>query len=78
MSHKTYQGGGCNHGIEETALGVLAGLCLKALGLATFFTVGKDEVRQWLVRKDSPAPVARRGHSFRPAAGFYPGGTNEI
>ena len=45
-------------GIEEPALGVLAGLCLKALGLVSFFTVGKDEVRQWLVRKDSPAPVA--------------------
>jgi hypothetical protein len=45
-------------GIEEPALGVLAGLCLKALGLISFFTVGKDEVRQWLVRKDSPAPVA--------------------
>lgn len=45
-------------GIEEPALGVLAGLCLKALGLVSFFTVGKDEVRQWLVRKNSPAPVA--------------------
>ena len=45
-------------GIEKPALGVLAGLCLKALGLVSFFTVGKDEVRQWLVRKDSPAPVA--------------------
>ncbi len=45
-------------GIKEPALGVLAGLCLKALGLVSFFTVGKDEVRQWLVRKDSPAPVA--------------------
>ncbi len=45
-------------GIEEPALGVLAGLCLNALGLISFFTVGKDEVRQWLVRKDSPAPVA--------------------
>ncbi len=33
-------------------------LCLKALGLISFFTVGKDEVRQWLVRRDSPAPVA--------------------
>ncbi|MGB3224979.1 MAG: redox-regulated ATPase YchF [Desulforhopalus sp.] len=45
-------------GIEEPALGVMTRLCLKALGLISFFTVGKDEVRQWLVRKDSPAPVA--------------------
>lgn len=45
-------------GIEEPALGILTGLCLKALGLISFFTVGKDEVRQWLVRHGSPAPVA--------------------
>lgn len=45
-------------GIQETALGVLTRLCLKALGLISFFTVGTDEVRQWLVRKGSPAPVA--------------------
>ena len=36
----------------------MTGLCLKALGLISFFTVGTDEVRQWLVRRDSPAPVA--------------------
>ena len=45
-------------GIEETALGGLTRLCLKALGLISFLTVGEDEVRQWLVRKGSPAPVA--------------------
>ncbi len=45
-------------GISEPALGVLTRLCLQALGLISFFTVGKDEVRQWLVRRDSPAPVA--------------------
>jgi len=45
-------------GIKEPALGIMAALCLKALGLISFFTVGKDEVRQWLVRRDSPAPVA--------------------
>jgi GTP-binding protein YchF len=45
-------------GIAEPALGVLTRLCLKALGLISFFTVGKDEVRQWLVRRDSSAPVA--------------------
>ncbi|QQG64736.1 redox-regulated ATPase YchF [Desulfobulbus oligotrophicus] len=45
-------------GIEEPALEVLTGLCLKALGRISFFTVGKDEVHQWLVRTGSPAPVA--------------------
>lgn len=45
-------------GIAEPALDVLTRLCLKSLGLLSFFTVGKDEVRQWLVRRDSPAPVA--------------------
>ncbi len=45
-------------GIKEPALEVLTRLCLKALGRITFFTVGPDEVHQWLVRVDSPAPVA--------------------
>jgi GTP-binding protein YchF len=45
-------------GIDEPALGIMTRLCLDALGLISFFTVGKDEVRQWLVRRDSPAPVA--------------------
>jgi GTP-binding protein YchF len=45
-------------GITEAALGTLTRLCLEALGLISFFTVGKDEVRQWLVRRNSPAPVA--------------------
>jgi len=44
--------------IEEPALGMLTRLCLKALGLISFFTVGEDEVRQWLVRRGSPAPAA--------------------
>lgn len=45
-------------GITEPALGMLTRLCLKALGLVSFFTVGEDEVRQWLVRRNSSAPVA--------------------
>ena len=45
-------------GIDEPALGVMTRLCLQALGLISFFTVGKDEVRQWLVRRHAPAPVA--------------------
>ena len=45
-------------GIKEPALSKLAGLCIDALGLISFFTVGKDEVRQWLIRRNSSAPVA--------------------
>ncbi|MCG8686971.1 MAG: redox-regulated ATPase YchF [Desulfobacterales bacterium] len=45
-------------GITATALETLTTLCLKSLNLISFFTVGKDEVRQWLVRKDSKAPTA--------------------
>ncbi|WP_024333657.1 DUF933 domain-containing protein [Desulfotignum balticum] len=45
-------------GIEETALEMLTRLCLRSLNLISFFTVGKDEVRQWLVRQESTAPRA--------------------
>ncbi|PID75521.1 MAG: redox-regulated ATPase YchF [Deltaproteobacteria bacterium] len=45
-------------GIETPALTQMTRLCLKALGLISFFTVGKDEVRQWLVKKDATAPEA--------------------
>jgi len=45
-------------GIEEPALQILTRLCLSALGRMSFFTVGKDEVHQWLVRIGSSAPVA--------------------
>ncbi|MGI9535703.1 MAG: redox-regulated ATPase YchF [Desulfocapsaceae bacterium] len=45
-------------GIEEPALGILTRLCLTALGRMSFFTVGEDEVHQWLVRIGSTAPEA--------------------
>lgn len=45
-------------GITAMALETLTRLCLESLGLVSFFTVGKDEVRQWLVRRNSCAPVA--------------------
>jgi GTP-binding protein YchF len=38
-------------GIKETALQALTRLCIEAVGLTSFFTVGKDEVRQWFVRR---------------------------
>ena len=45
-------------GIKETALENLTRLCLQSLNLISFFTVGKDEVRQWLIKKGSTAPKA--------------------
>jgi GTP-binding protein YchF len=45
-------------GIQETALENLTRLCLKSLNLISFFTVGKDEVRQWLLRNGYKAPKA--------------------
>lgn len=45
-------------GIERSALEQLSTLCIKALGLISFFTVGEDEVRQWLLRSGSCAPEA--------------------
>lgn len=45
-------------GITATALETLTSLCLNSLNLISFFTVGKDEVRQWLVRKEAKAPAA--------------------
>ncbi len=45
-------------GIKTTALESLTKLCLKSLNLISFFTVGKDEVRQWLVKDGARAPRA--------------------
>ena len=45
-------------GTKETALESLTKLCLKSLNLISFFTVGKDEVRQWLLREGFKAPKA--------------------
>lgn len=45
-------------GIEEPAIDVLTRLCLKALSLISFFTVGTDEVKQWLVARGASAPEA--------------------
>lgn len=45
-------------GIPEPAIRVLTRLCIKALDLISFFTVGPDEVRQWNIRKGLLAPDA--------------------
>jgi hypothetical protein len=45
-------------GIAEPALEQLTRLCLKALGLISFFTVAHEEVHQWLAHKGALAPEA--------------------
>ncbi len=45
-------------GIKEPAISLLSRLCMEALGMISFFTVGEDEVRQWQIRKSSTAPEA--------------------
>ncbi len=47
-------------GIGASALEKLTILSCRALGLITFFTVGKDEVRAWMIPKGSRAPEAAR------------------
>lgn len=45
-------------GIDEPALHALTRKCIEALGLASFFTAAKSELRQWFVRSGSLAPQA--------------------
>ena len=47
-------------GIDTPAIDKFTILAYKSLGLISFFTVGKDEVRAWMVAKDSKAPQAAR------------------
>ena len=45
-------------GIEEPAIDALTRLCIQALNLISFFTVGADEVRQWSLASGALAPRA--------------------
>lgn len=45
-------------GIAEPALSLLTRACMSSLGLISFFTVGDDEVRQWMVARGATAPEA--------------------
>ncbi|MBI4676280.1 MAG: redox-regulated ATPase YchF [Elusimicrobia bacterium] len=47
-------------GIAEPAVARLTRVLYDAMGLMSFFTIGKDEVRAWTVRKGSTAPQAAR------------------
>lgn len=57
-------------GIEEPAINTLTRLCIKALDLISFFTVGADEVRQWTIRAGSHAPEAAGAIHSDLAKGF--------
>lgn len=45
-------------GIKHSALEKVTQMSYKALGLLSFFTVGKDEVRAWTIRNNTLAPQA--------------------
>ncbi|MBI1913058.1 MAG: redox-regulated ATPase YchF [Deltaproteobacteria bacterium] len=45
-------------GLKESGLDRLAAAAYSLLGLITYFTVGKKEVRAWTVERDSKAPKA--------------------
>jgi hypothetical protein len=45
-------------GLDSSGLDRLNAAAYDALGLMSFYTVGKDEVRAWTIRKGSPAPAA--------------------
>ncbi len=47
-----------NLGFSKPALHMLCDSMLDALNLQSFFTVGQDEVKQWLIPKNVTAPVA--------------------
>lgn len=45
-------------GVDDTALHVLTEQCIKSLGLVSFFTVARNEVHQWFVRRGACAVEA--------------------
>ncbi len=45
-------------GISEPAIDLLSRTCMEALDQLSFFTVGEDEVKQWLVRRGASAREA--------------------
>lgn len=45
-------------GLTSSGLDRMNAATYDALGLMSFYTIGKDEARAWTIRKGSPAPVA--------------------
>lgn len=46
------------YGIDASAMDLMIRLSYEVLGLASFFTVGSDEVRAWTIRRGTPAVEA--------------------
>ena len=46
------------YGIDDSAMDRMIRLSYQVLGLVSFFTVGKDEVRAWTIRRGTPAVEA--------------------
>ena len=47
-----------SYGVEEDALGELVKAAYDTLGLQSFLTAGKKEVRAWTIKKGATAPEA--------------------
>ena len=47
-----------SYGVEEDALGELVKVAYDTLGLQSFLTAGKKEVRAWTIKKGATAPEA--------------------
>lgn len=58
------------YGLETMSAPLFAGRAAAFLDRVTFFTVGKDEVRAWTVRKDAPAVEAAAAVHSDIARGF--------
>ena len=58
------------YGLEAMSAPLFAGRAAAFLDRVTFFTVGKDEVRAWTVRKDAPAVEAAAAVHSDIARGF--------
>ncbi len=58
MSEDEAAGFFSEYGITESAMGRVLRESYELLGLASFFTVGEDEVRAWTCRRGDKAPVA--------------------
>jgi len=64
------QGFMAEYGLAEMSAPLFAGQAAAFLDRITFFTVGKDEVRAWTVRKDAPAAEAAAAIHSDIAKGF--------
>ena len=58
------------YGLAELSAPLFTGRAAAFLDRITFFTVGKDEVRAWTVRKDAPAAEAAAAIHSDIAKGF--------